>query len=148
MSDDFIKKALGMGLDSEGDDAKALVPYTPEQEIIQPLDEKIEQDFDFVRDNTIELIAQSSEAIAELLLIAKQSQHPRAFEVIANLLKTSSDLNSDLVALHKKKNDLQPKDQSPASSSKQGTVNNNLFVGSTAEFQKMLAEMKKSNGDK
>jgi len=146
MSDDIIKRALGMGVhDSDGDDARALVPYEPEQEVVSGVSEEVDRDVSFARDNMIELIAQSSEAIAELLMIAKQSQHPRAFEVVANLLKTSSDLNNDLVGLHKKKQDLQPKDRAASTPRVPGSVQNNVFVGSTAELQRMLADLKKAN---
>lgn len=147
MSDDIIRKALGMNLTSSGDDINAVTPYEPDQEIVQTNSEEIDKDIAFARDNMVNLIAQSDEAIAELLVIAKQSQHPRAFEVVANLLKTSADLNNDFVALHKKKQELQPKDQKTTTPRVPGSVQNNLFVGSTAELQRMLIDMNKKNDE-
>lgn len=143
MSDDIIKKALGMGLESSRED-NAIVPVEASYEEVTDASEDINKDIEFARENTIGLIAQSQEAIDELLLIAKQSQHPRAFEVVANLLKTSADLNSDLLNIHKKKQDLTGKVATAPSSAKNVT-NNNLFVGSTADLQNMLADMAANN---
>ena len=141
MSDDIIKKALGMSVESQQEDLKPVVVYQPASEDEAP--DETDKDLDFARDNMIELIAMGSEATSELLAIAKQSQHPRAFEVVANLLKTTSELNNDLIGLHKKRQDLNK--EKPGAAPKGGTVNNNLFVGSTAELHKMLANIK-ANG--
>lgn len=142
MSDDFIKKALGMEILPPVEDAKMLVPYEPEE---NDNTEEVDRDIDFARENMIELVAKGTEALDELIMIAKQSQHPRAFEVVANLLKTTADLNSDLVNLHKKRKDITAKDPAAKSSIRgPDTVNNNLFVGSTAELQKMLMDMQKT----
>lgn len=142
MSDDIIKKALGMNVNDEQDDPKPVVIYQSNSE--DEIQEEAERDIDFARENYIDLISKGSEAVNELLEIAKQSQHPRAFEVVANLLKTTSELNTDLVNLHKKRQELQ-KDK-PSATPKGGTVNNNLFVGSTAELHKMLANIKANGG--
>jgi len=140
MSDDIIKRALGMSVDKSLDDPKPVIVYQPASE--DEIQEEADRDIDFARENIIDLIEKGSEAVRELLEIAKQSQHPRAFEVVANLLKTSSDLNNDLVGLHKKRQDLGK--EKPAATPKGGTVNNNVFVGSTAELHKLLAQMKEN----
>jgi hypothetical protein len=138
MSDDIIKRALGMDTNEPApEDSRALVVVDPE------ISDEVEVDFDFVADNLKDLIAKGKDAIEELLLIAKQSQHPRAFEVVATLLKATADINSDLLAMHKKKSDLRPKD-APHTKGTGPITNNNLFVGSTAELQKMLEDMKKN----
>lgn len=138
MSDDIIRRAMGM--DEEGPEQTALVPIVGE--VIDPADDKVELDFDYVRDNLQELITQGQEAINELIMIAKQSQHPRAFEVIATLLKATADMNNDLLAVHKKKNDLRP---SAAPHMKgTGVTNNNVFVGSTSELQTMIENLQKN----
>jgi hypothetical protein len=136
MSDDIIKRALGMDVPETVDD-KAIIVYESEEE---EASDQFDRDFQFVHDNLTELIAQGSEAIAELLMIAKQSQHPRAFEVIATLLKANADLNSDLLAAHKKKADLKGEKQATHSKGVAGITNNNLFVGSTAELQQFLEQ--------
>ena len=68
-----------------------------------------------------------------MLEIAKQSEHPRAFEVVGQLIKSGLDANKELMTLHKTKKEL--------SMEKGGTttnVNNAVFVGSTADLQKLL----------
>ena len=122
------------------EESTEIVPYEA-----APEDDEVEMDFEYVRENLTDLIAQGKDSIKELLAIAKQSQHPRAFEVIATLLKVNSDINNDLVALHKKKNDLRP--ASAPHTKGVAVTNNNLFVGSTAELQNMLEQMKKKNNE-
>ena len=65
--------------------------------------------------------------------VADQSQQPRAYEVVANLIKTMAETNKDLLNLTKQKRELITKEDAP-----QQQVTNNLFVGSTAELQQML----------
>jgi hypothetical protein len=72
--------------------------------------------------------------------IAKQSESARAFEVVTNLIKTMVDANKDLLALAKTKKELDKTD----APTNEKTVNNNLFVGSSAELLKMLKD--KSDG--
>lgn len=146
MSDDIIKRALGMGVSDDAiPDDKALVPI--DGEVVEPLTDEVELDFDYVRENLTELIAQGKDAIEELIVIAKQSQHPRAFEVVATLLKATADLNADLLAVHKKKADLKPKGEATHSKGVAGITNNNLFVGSTAELQTMLENLQKKKDE-
>jgi hypothetical protein len=140
MSDDIIKRALGMNDEPAPEDAKALIPYVSPEE-----SDEIEIDFDQVHENLQDLIAKGLDAVNEVMLIAKQSQHPRAFEVLSSLIKTVADLNLDKVSLHKKKQDLKPK-EAHHSKGVAGITNNNLFVGSTAEIQKILQDMNKNNG--
>jgi transcriptional accessory protein Tex/SPT6 len=73
-----------------------------------------------------------------MLEVARQSQHPRAYEVVSTIMKTLMDANKDLIEVSQKKNVKEDKSESPDS----GVVNNNLFVGSTAELQKMLKDMR------
>jgi hypothetical protein len=78
-------------------------------------------------------IKNTSDAVEEMLGIAKQSQHPRAFEVVATLLNTQREASKDLLDLHKKKKELKHEDKDGPE-----TINNNLFVGSTADLLKMI----------
>ena len=143
MSDDIIKRALGM--DDTVEEATAVVPY--ESSDIEPAESSgpLEDDFDYVVDNLKELIAKGESAIDELLLIAKQSQHPRAFEVVATLLKATADMNNDVLAAHKKKHDIKPTQAMHSKGA--ANVTNNLFVGSTAELQNFLEQQKKNNDE-
>lgn len=144
MSDDIIRKALGMGAEMlPSEPTNQLIPYEATENT--DLDDTVEMDFEYVRENLNELIAQGKEAIAELMLIAKQSQHPRAFEVIATLLKATADLNADLLTTHKKKLDLRP-NSATHSKGVASVTNNNLFVGSTADLQNFLEQQKKNDG--
>lgn len=136
-------------------DALNLTPVTPVSDntpvkaektvTIQPTDsgdEQVKNDFEYARKNMYDIIEQGHEAIARLMDIADQSQHPRAYEVIANLIKTMADTNKDLLGLTKQKKELITKEEAP----QQQQVTNNLFVGSTAELQKML-QKKAEEGD-
>ena len=98
-----------------------------------------EQDFYFARENLYDIISKGNDAIFEMIEVAKQSQHPRAYEVLSTLINSLVSANKDLLDLHKKKKDfIDNKEQDDNK-----IVNNNLFVGSTAELQKIINDMKK-----
>jgi hypothetical protein len=101
-------------------------------------------DFEMARANIHEVIQNGTYAIEKLSQIADQSQHPRAFEVLATLMKTMLDANKDLLDLQKKIREISAADEPTNENAKQ--VTNNLFVGSTAELQKAIEDMK--NGSK
>jgi len=94
---------------------------------------QINDDFEYARGNLISVIEKGQEALTGVLDVAGMSQHPRAYEVAATLIKAMSDANKDLLELQRKRKDLQ---QSADGAPK--TVHNNLFVGSTAELLKAL----------
>lgn len=94
---------------------------------------KTDDDFDYARENLYSIINRGSDAIDDMVDLARASQHPRSYEVLATLLKTMTEANKDLLELQKKKKELQPTEYNGPK-----TINNNLFVGSTAELQKML----------
>lgn len=96
-------------------------------------DEELDNDLTYVRSMMYDTIKNTSDAVEEMLEIAKQSQHPRAFEVVATLLNTQREASKDLLDLHKKKKDLKHEDKAGPD-----TVNNNLFVGSTADLLAMI----------
>ena len=90
-------------------------------------------DYNYARENYYNLIERNQDAIEEMLEIAKQSEHPRAFEVVGQLIKSGLDANKELMGLHKTKKEL-----SIEKGSHTTTVNNAVFVGSTADLQKLL----------
>ena len=96
-------------------------------------DSKIDNDFEYARGNLYEVIENGSNALADLLQVAQQGQHPRAYEVVATLVRTLSDANIALMDLTKKKQDI-----TGESVKNPNTVNNNLFVGSTGDLQKLI----------
>ena len=89
-------------------------------------------DYNYARENYYNLIERNQDAVEEMLEIAKQSEHPRAFEVVGQLIKSGLDANKELMTLHKTKKELSIEKSSGVN------VNNAVFVGSTAELQKLL----------
>lgn len=121
MNDDPIAQTLG------------LAPLTSTPPVVQRFeDNQVVDDFEFARKNLMDAIEQGQSALAEIVSVAGMSQHPRAYEVVATLLKTVADANKDLLELQKRKKDLTGIGPAPT------TVNNNLFVGSTAELQQLI----------
>jgi hypothetical protein len=97
-----------------------------------------ETDIEYSRDKMKELIDQSSEAINQMMALASESEHPRAFEVLSNMIKDASQMSQDLVKLQKVRKDITQEKEK-----KGDTTNNAVFVGSTTELQKFL----KNNND-
>jgi len=122
-------------------------PITPtnvievkETAVVEIKDSTIEDDVEFARHNIKKLINKGSVAFDNLLLVANESEQPRAYEVVATLIKNLSDLNKDLLELQKRKKDLQGSDDKKQS----GNVNVDkaVFVGSTTELVKFLKNNK------
>jgi len=97
---------------------------------------QVEADFDYARENMMEVINKGQEALFDLMDVARQSQHPRAYEVLSTMMNTMVGASKDLLDLQAKKKKLLEDD--PSASPQQ--VTNNLFVGSTAELQKYLKQ--------
>jgi hypothetical protein len=104
-------------------------------------DDSAKKDFEYARSNLYEVIQIGQDSLQKLGQIATSSQHPRAFEVLSGLMKTIVDANKDLMTLQKNIKDL--KDAEQPHNDKAKTINNNLFVGSTAELQKMIQSLNK-----
>ena len=98
----------------------------------------INDDYEFARENLYSVIDKGTQALDSLLDLAKVSEHPRAFEVVATLSKTLMDANKDLLSVQKKVKELQREEEDTGSTNTAQNVTNALFVGSTAELQKML----------
>jgi len=88
-------------------------------------------DFQYARENLYNLIERGQDGLEELLEIAKQSEHPRAFEVVGQMIDKLTTTNKELLNLHKTKKDIKT-EKGPTN------VTNALYVGSTADLQKML----------
>jgi len=99
--------------------------------------EVIEDDSNFARQNIRDLIEKGNIAIDNLLHVAKESEHPRAYEVAAGLIKTIADANKDLLDVQKKRQDLTGEKQS-----KNMNIDKAVFVGSTSELVKFLKNNK------
>jgi len=105
------------------------------EKVIEGQDD-ITKDYNYARDNLYGVIDQGSQALEYLLELAKASEHPRAFEVVGSLTKTLVDANKDLLDIQKKVKELK-KDDGDANPATQN-VTNALFVGSTADLQKLI----------
>jgi hypothetical protein len=99
---------------------------------------QVNADFEYARENMMEVINKGQEALFDLMDVARQSQHPRAYEVLATMMNTMVGASKDLLDLQAKKKKLLEDD--PLATPNQ--VTNNLFVGSTAELQKYLKQNK------
>ena len=113
-------------------------PLVKEIEIVKPDTTKddIESDYKYARENLYNAIERGSDALEELVELAKQSQSPRAFEIVGQMIKTLTDSNKDLLEIQKKVKDLKREEKSKGPNN----VTNALFVGNTAELQKMLKD--------
>jgi len=92
-------------------------------------------DADYSRANYYNLIEKGNEALDGILEVAKESQHPRAYEVAANMIKNLSDVTEKLMILQKQQQELKPKDPAAPTNI---TVDKAVFVGSTADLLKKL----------
>jgi hypothetical protein len=110
----------------------------PEPEVL-PIPAHDEEDYDYARGNMINIIEKGNEALSGILELAERSQQPRAYEVVTALIKTMAETNKDLLQLTKQKKELKRMDGQENGAK---TINNNLFVGSTAELQKFLKSQK------
>ena len=101
-------------------------------------DKEQQIDYKYTRDTLYGLVERGQDAIEGILDLAKESEHPRTYEVAGQLIKTVSETSEKLLQIQKMMDDLE--DERP----RHQTTNQNLFVGSTAELQKLL---KKSNAE-
>ena len=106
-------------------------------ELVIPHDKDPDIDFETGRENLYKLLDKGNDAIDGILALAKEGEHPRAYEVAGQLIKTVADMSKDLMAMQEKLKKLKEvPNQGPTS------VTNALFVGSTTELTKLLKEKK------
>ena len=98
------------------------------------IDKDIKDDYDFSRKTYKDLIYNGTRSMDVLSELAIESEHPRAFEVLAQTIKNISDVTKNLMNLQKQKKDLTKEEREEA----KNVTNNNMFVGSTTDLQKML----------
>ena len=97
--------------------------------------DEINADSALARKNIKSLLGKGEIAVDNLILVAQESEQPRAYEVLGNFIKTLSDLNKDLLDIQKKKQELKPQDIKQSIN-----VEKAVFVGSTAELLKQIRE--------
>jgi len=122
--------------------AKQELKPVAKQEIVpvSQNEKKIEDDYVKSRTNLHNLLHQGEEALLHALEVAKQSEHPRAFEVVGGLIKQLADVNDQLMDLHAKREKM--KKAEPKNNGETNITNNSIFVGSTNELNKMLNKMR------
>jgi hypothetical protein len=114
-----------------------------EVEVQKSQNTDIQKDYEYTRGNLYSLIEKGQEAINGILELAQESEMPRAYEVAGQLIKNVADATDKLMELQKKLKDVEEEKQAKGPS----TVNNALFVGSTADLAKLL-KSKDFGGDK
>ena len=98
--------------------------------------ENIETDYRYARENLYGLVERGQDAIDGILQLSKETEHPRAYEVAGQLIKTVGETAEKLIDLQQKLKKLEDEEQ------KVGTQHNHLYVGSTSELQKFLKKNK------
>ena len=95
---------------------------------------QVDADAEFARNNMRELISNGNKALTDLASVANQSESPRAYEVLATMMKNLAEMNKDLLELQKRKKELAPQSET----SKGVNIDKAVFVGSTNELLKMI----------
>lgn len=124
MKKDKMMKALDKNLPSK-------IPNRP------IVDKDIKDDYEFSRNTYKDLIRTGTSSLDVLAELARESEHPRAFEVLSKTIKDLGDTTEKLMNLQKQKDDLTTKKEEK---NNREVTNNNVFVGSTADLQRMLLE--------
>jgi len=98
-------------------------------------DEKnnLKNDYDYSRETYYELIEKGKDALENMIEVARESEHPRAYEVLSGMIKNVSDVNDRLMDLNKKQRDISNEEVKQVSN-----TTNNVFLGSTSDLQKLL----------
>ena len=123
-----MEEMLNISVDVESQPIKPAPPKTTKDDQTK--------DYEYTRGELYSLIDQGQEAVRGALEVAQESGHPRAYEVAVAAMKHVADMTEKLQALHKNMKDLDEEKKGPSK-----VTNNAMFVGSTAELQKMLKEM-------
>lgn len=137
--EDPIDKALGIN----GPPANPNYSTTISTIVEKALNDSAQEDFEYARSNIREVVENGNDAIVKLAQIADQSQNPRAFEVLAKLMDTMINANEKLLDIQQKIQAVEKANVPHNEAAK--SVTNNLFVGSTAELQKALKELRDGN---
>jgi len=125
------------------DQLEIMMPTPPPPKILTPepsneaLISDAQDDFEYARMRMKKLLDTSDEVISNLHALATDAEHPRAYEVLGNMIKQSAEMNQQLLDLQKQRKALIKGDKSNMVNS---TTNNAIFVGTTTELQKFLKD--------
>jgi len=115
------------------------IEFTPEEttSIVKPVPEKestdLTGDFNSARSNISSLIDTGMTALDGILKVATESDSPRAYEVLSNMIRTLSEMNKDLMDIHEKMSNTESKKITV-----KNTTNNSIYVGSTSDLQNLI----------
>ena len=127
---DELEKAMDVKTEIVEKTKSARINPKPKSEQDDP-----QADYEYSRGQLYNLVEKGQEAINGILDVCQDSQHPRAYEVAGQLIKSVADTTDKLIDLQKKMVDLeQPTGNGPK------TVNNSVFIGSTADLQKIIKQ--------
>tara|TARA_B100001123_G_scaffold79080_1_gene89766 strand:+ start:11989 stop:12372 length:384 start_codon:yes stop_codon:yes gene_type:complete len=113
-------------------------PTTQERAVAPQTENTSNTDFQYTRENLYNIIERGQDAMEGLLQVAQETEHPRAYEVVGQLMDKLTNANKELINLHRQIKEIQKDDTVTPQN-----VTNALFVGSTAELQKMLKKKAK-----
>lgn len=136
-----IDESLSKTFDIQPAKQSEIIPANTATDVVV-VNDKIEDDYEITRNNLRLILQQGQSALMKALDVAHQSEHPRAFEVVGNLMKQLADVNQQLLDLHQQKQKL----DTPKQGSKKEVTNNNvIFTGSTADLNKLIQNMSKGD---
>lgn len=98
--------------------------------------DNVKNDYDYSRETYYQLIERGKDALEDMIEVARSSEHPRAYEVLSGMIKNVSDVNDRLMDLNKKQKEMNKSEEVKQVENQQ----NNYFLGSTADLQKMLRQ--------
>lgn len=129
-------------VDTKLDEVFEIAPTSKNEPVVykkpEVSDDGMDTDFQYARENIYNVIERGSDAMEGLLEVARETEHPRAYEVVGQLVDKLTNANKELMGLHKTKKSMSDEVvRSPQN------VTNALFVGSTADLQKMLKQKSK-----
>jgi len=141
MTKKSIDEKISSALDVTPADEEKSIELKKPTEITNTKETDLNVDYKQVRKNLKNLISTGNGAIDGILNVASEGEHPRAYEVAAQLIKVVSDTNKELIDLHKKVKDIQKDD---VKLTQNNTTNNAIYVGSTNELQSLINQGRSS----
>jgi hypothetical protein len=125
------------------------IPFDPGLEVRKLIDgasdDSAQRDFEVARANLLRIAEMATEATQTLMEIAEQSQHPKAFEALARMIETGVQAQRELLELQQSIRKIAAASAAVGGQAK--SVTNNLFIGSTAQLQRIIEDMRKKDGD-
>lgn len=99
-------------------------------------EKNLKDDYEYSRETYYDLLEKGRESLELMIEVARESEHPRAFEVLSGMMKNMADINDKLMDLNKKNKDINKKDEPK----QLGNTTNNLFVGTTTDLQRLIQQ--------